>query len=148
VSLNDAFNIASSGIQSAAFRVQAHTLNVANTATPYYKRKIPVVQEDNSMTFQGTLEAMRDGLGTVPSRINGNGVRVTGVAVDGTAGKRVYEPLHPQADKDGFVEMSNVNVINDIADSIVASRLYEANIAVITLVKQMGTRALEIGRGQ
>ncbi len=72
---------------------------------------------------------------------------MAGVVNDPTPGKRMYEPGHPQADKDGYVTLSNVNPMSDMADATAASRLYEANLAVLSIVKSMETKALDIGRG-
>jgi flagellar basal-body rod protein FlgC len=148
MSLNGAFGIAAGGLGTAAFRVKTHTQNVANTSTPYYLRKVPVVHENDGITLQGAPNNGPQGVYYGMGNINGQGVAISGISFDHTPGKRYYEPGHPQADKDGYITLSNVNVVNEMADSIVASRLYEANLAVVGIVKQMATRALEIGRGQ
>ena len=148
MSLNQAFNAAAMGIQASSFRVQVHTLNVANTNTPDYLRKIPLLSQNQRIPFQGVLSQMQEGLHPAVAHLKSTGVKIDGVVLDETPGKKLFAPGHPQADKNGYITLSNVNVINEIADSVTASRLYEANLAVVSLVKQMATRALEIGRGQ
>lgn len=149
MSLNQAFNAAASGIQASSFRVQVHTLNVANTNTPDYLRKIPMLSESQQLPFRGVLSQLENSASyPAVAHLKSTGVRVNGIVLDETPGKKLYAPGHPQADKNGYINLSNVNVINEIADSVTASRLYEANLAVVSLVKQMATRALEIGRGQ
>lgn len=148
MSINQAFSIAANGIQSASFRIQTHTQNVANSATPNYRRKIPLIYEDHSINFSSAIAQLKDGITPSSLIFEGNGVDAAGVAIDATPGKKIYEPGHPLADKDGFVMMSNVSVINELADGLVASKLYEANLAVISMVNQMSTKALDIGRGQ
>jgi flagellar basal-body rod protein FlgC len=64
--------------------------------------------------------------------------------VDQKAGDIVYMPDHPDANKDGYVEMSNVNVINEMVDMIAATRSYEANLQALNSAKQMAKDSLEI----
>ncbi len=148
MSLNSSFDIAAQGIGASAKRIQTHAANVANTSTPYYVRRIPVVAESGVVSFQGVLADMRNGMFHTGLSLNNSGVTFEGNVADPTPGKRVYMPSHPQADKDGYIVLSNVNVISDIADATVASKIYEANLSVIGIVKQMANRAMEIGRGQ
>jgi flagellar basal-body rod protein FlgC len=80
----------------------------------------------------------------------GDGVRVVSVQKDNSPPKLVWDPTHPDAiktgPKKGYVEMPNVNIVNEMVDLISASRSYEANSAVINSAKQMFLKALEIGR--
>ena len=62
-----------------------------------------------------------------------------------TPQEKVYMPGHPDADEDGFVKMSNVDPLVDIADAKMAQRAYEASITVMSMAKTMAQRALEIG---
>ncbi|MBI5807066.1 MAG: flagellar basal body rod protein FlgC [Ignavibacteriales bacterium] len=64
--------------------------------------------------------------------------------VDQKDGDIVYMPDHPDANKDGYVEMSNVNVINEMVDMIAATRSYEANLQALNSAKQMAKDSLEI----
>lgn len=59
-------------------------------------------------------------------------------------GDLVYMPDSPNANENGYVEMSNVNVINEMVDMIAASRSYEANLQVLNSAKQMAKDSLEI----
>jgi flagellar basal-body rod protein FlgC len=63
---------------------------------------------------------------------------------DTKSGDIVYMPEHPDANKDGYVEMSNVNVINEMVDMIAATRSYEANLQSLNSAKQMAKDSLEI----
>ena len=56
----------------------------------------------------------------------------------------IYDPGHPDADKDGYVKMPNVNVVTEMVDMISASRSYEANVTAIDGAKTMAKDALEI----
>jgi len=80
----------------------------------------------------------------------GKGVRVVSIEKDHDAKpKLVWDPTHPDAIKSGpmkgYVEMPNVNIVNEMVDMIDASRAYEANVAVIDGSKSMFLKALQIG---
>ena len=64
--------------------------------------------------------------------------------VDTKQGDVVYMPEHPDADKNGYVEMSNVNVINEMVDMIAATRSYEANLQALNSAKTMAKDSLEM----
>lgn len=146
MTLSSSFDLAAEGIEVSALRIQTHSSNVANAGTPYYVRKIPVISETSTVTFQGILSDLRKGVFQTGLTMGAGGVTFEGNAPDPTPGKRIYQPGHPQADKDGYITLSNVSIISDIADATVASKLYEANLSVLGIVKQMANRALEIGR--
>ncbi len=148
MTLSNSFDIAAQGIEASSLRIQAHSANVANVGTPYYVRKIPVISESNAVSFHGVLADMRSGIFHTGLSMNNSGVVFEGNVGDPTPGKRIYEPGHPQADKDGYVTMSNVNILTDIADATVAAKVYEANLSVFGIVKSMANKAIEIGRGQ
>lgn len=81
----------------------------------------------------------------------GRGVRAVSVEKDHDSDLRlVYDPTHPDAilsgEKQGYVEMPNVNVVEEMVDLISASRSYEANVAVIDNATTMFQQALQIGR--
>lgn len=75
----------------------------------------------------------------------GAGVQVTQITDDEkTPMRMVYDPQHPDANKDGYVEMPNVNVVTEMVDMISASRAYEANVTALQSVKGMNQAAMEI----
>jgi len=63
---------------------------------------------------------------------------------DQKEGEVFYMPDHPDADQNGYVKMSNVNVINEMVDMITASRSYEANLTAFNSSKQMAKDSLDI----
>ena len=75
-----------------------------------------------------------------------NGVRVAQIVEDESQGELVYNPTHPDANAQGYVEMPNVNVIDEMVNMISASRSYEANVNLFNSMKSMFTKALEIGK--
>ena len=75
-----------------------------------------------------------------------NGVRVSGIVEDSSALKRLYDPGHPDADKDGYVTMPNVNTVTEMTDLISSSRAYEANVTAMQTAKTMFTKTLDLLR--
>ena len=63
---------------------------------------------------------------------------------DNEKGELVYMPDHPDANKDGYVEMPNVNVVTEMVDMISASRSFEANLTAFNAAKQIAKDSLEI----
>jgi flagellar basal-body rod protein FlgC len=74
------------------------------------------------------------------------GVRVQAMARSDEPLPRIYSPGHPDADRQGYVEMPNVNLVEEMVDLVTATRAYEANVAVINATKTLIARALDIGR--
>ena len=85
-----------------------------------------------------------------PGERTGNGmnggVRIARVSEDPAPGKMVYDPGHPDADEEGYVEMPNVEMVQEMVSMMAASRSYEANLQVFNSMKAMAMRALELGR--
>lgn len=141
-----AFNnlrISASGLSAERLRMDTIASNIANVDTTRgangqpYRRKIAVFQEN---------------LNTQLNKQNGQyeqtplGVKAVGIVDDQSPLRRVYDPSNPDADAEGYVSKPNVNILNEMADMMVATRAYEANIDAISSEKTMFSKALEIGR--
>jgi len=74
------------------------------------------------------------------------GVLVTDISEDTRPPRLEYNPKHPHARADGYVEMPNVSVVEETANMVAASRAYEANLTAINAAKAMALKALDIGR--
>ena len=74
------------------------------------------------------------------------GVKAVKIEKDNSPLRKEYDPTHPDADADGYVTMPNVNVLNEMADMMVATRSYEANVDTLNGLKSMFSKALEIGK--
>jgi flagellar basal-body rod protein FlgC len=74
------------------------------------------------------------------------GVKATRIIEDQSPTKLVYNPTHPDADANGYVNMPNVDVAKEMVDMISASRSYEANVTALNASKAMFVKALEIGK--
>src|SRR5262249_25187507 len=99
-----------------------------------YRRRDVVFQ---TSTFGETFEAAGGGT---------EGVEVVDVVKDMRPFDRRFEPGHPDADKDGYVEYPNVNSMEEMANLVSAARSNEANLAAMNIVKSMISKTLEIGR--
>ena len=127
--------ISATGLAAERLRMDTITSNMANANTTRsadgsgpYVRKIAV--------FQVALDANKDMAG----------VKAVKIEKDNSPLRKVYDPTNPDADKTGYVTMPNVNVLNEMADMMVATRSYEANVDTFTALKSMFSKALEIGK--
>ena len=60
--------------------------------------------------------------------------------------KMVYDPTHPDANEEGYVEMPNVDTIKEMADAMAATQAYSANVTAFNALKTVISKGLEIGR--
>nr|WP_321468775.1 flagellar basal body rod protein FlgC [uncultured Desulfobulbus sp.] len=139
------FDIAASGLKAQTTRLNTISSNLANaetTSTPEggpYKKK-SVVFQTQDMPFSKHLQA------SLYEQGQGKGVKVAKIIEDTSAPQRVYDPTHPDAKEDGYVEMPNVNVMKEMVDMMSTTRSYEANTTTIKSAKRMLMKALDIGR--
>ncbi len=73
------------------------------------------------------------------------GVEVSSIAVDHSAGRLVYDPTNPLANKSGYVAYPNVNLVTEVSDMMGATRAYQANVTAMNATKTMVEKALTIG---
>lgn len=139
-------DIAASGLTAERLRMDLISNNIANVnstrteAGGPYRRQLAVFAPREENSFAAILNRTQ-------SQTSAEGVRVVGITKDQSPLKLVYDPNNPDANKEGYVEMPNVNIVSEMVDMIGASRSYEANVTVINSVKSMAAKALEIGRG-
>ena len=74
------------------------------------------------------------------------GVRVTEIVEDESPMKIVYDPTHPDADEDGYLELPNVDMVKEMADAMAASRAFASNVTAFNTLKSVISSGLEIGR--
>jgi flagellar basal-body rod protein FlgC len=136
------FDIASSALKAQRTRLNTISSNLANaetTSTPEggpYKKKSVVFQSQN-MGFQEHLASYQQAA---------QGVKVTEIVEDQEPPRLAYDPSHPDAREDGYVELPNISVLKEMVDMMSATRSYEANTTTIKSAKRMALKALEIGR--
>jgi flagellar basal-body rod protein FlgC len=137
--LLSSMRISATGLAAQDIRMNTISSNIANAETPGYKRKDPIFQANTDRAHFG--EILKDRMGE-----HAQGVLVTEVVEDQAPPRLHYDPRHPMARPDGYVEMPNVNVVQETANMLAASRAYEANITAINAAKAMALKALEIGK--
>lgn len=149
MTLDDSFQISGSGLTSQVKRLQVHAANIANVNTPNYVRQVPVLTENTYLPFDQLMHRMRtDGPLFGMSAGTPEGATMLGSVSDPTPAKKIYMPYHPEADSEGNVSLSTTNILADMSDSMVASRMYEANLSLVSIAKNMANKAVEIGRGR
>jgi flagellar basal-body rod protein FlgC len=127
--------------------ISGNLANVNTTRTPDggpYVRRVPVFQE-RLMDATGVVDhsVMNGWFGGAHAA---SGVRVIDIGTDAAPPRLAYQPDHPDANADGYVAYPNVNVVREMADMMVASRAYEANLTVVDTAKTMWNGALDIMR--
>lgn len=140
-----AMEASASALTAQRLRMDLIANNLANIQTTRtaeggpYRRRYAVLEERR--------ETFADALGRAVQQAEvGSGVRVTAIREDSTPFKEVYDPTHPDADENGIVRMPNVDLLQEITDMMMATRIYEANLTAFNAAKSMALRALEIGR--
>ncbi len=134
MSLFNVFDIASSSMTAQSQRLNIVASNLANadsatssTGEAYRSRQVVF------STMQTASE-------------NANGVKVAGIVHADSPMKKVYEPNHPMANAEGFVEMPNVNTVDEMVNMMSASRSYENSVDMMNTTKSLLQKALTIGQ--
>ncbi|QZY56744.1 flagellar basal body rod protein FlgC [Crassaminicella profunda] len=145
MSLFHSINVSATGLTAERLRMDIISKNIANanttrtsSGTPY-RRQVPVFKQSGP-NFSQVLENAKNG------KQIGNGVEVVAIKEDQTPLKKVYDPGHPDADKDGYVQMPNVDTVTEMINMISSTRAYEANVTAMNAAKSMAMKALEIGK--
>jgi flagellar basal-body rod protein FlgC len=134
-------DITSSALSAQKTRLDIVAQNIANAQTTRgpngepYQRKL--------VSFESELVRRTGDTASGPGL---QSVRIASITDDKSKGERVYDPQHPDATADGYVQMPNVNMAFEMVDLMTASRAYEANLAVVKNARQMAMKALDIGK--
>jgi flagellar basal-body rod protein FlgC len=139
--LNSAISASASALTAERMRIEVAVSNLANAEStrgpdgkPYRRRDV-VLAATPVASFDEAL-----------GQANVTGVTVAAVLQDDKPGRRRFEPSHPDADKNGYVELPNVDQAEEMVDMLSAARAYQANLTAITLIRDLVQRALELGR--
>ena len=129
----DTIDVIAKGLSAARTRVNTIASNIANaetTRTPEggpFKR-LDVVQV--ATTQHGSFDSALDEASLAAPSIKA-------VVQDNSAPRKVFQPGHPDADKEGYVAYPNINVVTSMTDLTMASRLYQANITALETARRM-----------
>ena len=155
MSFLNTINIVGSGLTAQQLRLDVVAENVTNSQTTRtengegaYRRKIVVFEAVSGRdTFRDVMaRASVRAVSNSTVAPNAGGVRVTQILEDDAPMKIVYDPTHPDADEDGYVEMPNVDMVKEIADAMAASRAFASNVTAFNTLKSVISSGLEIGR--
>lgn len=134
MSLFSVFDISGSAMAAQSRRLNVSASNMANADSvagpdgePYRARQV---------VFEVDAAAGHD-IG---------GVKVSDVVESTQPERRIYEPGNPLADEQGYVRMPNVNVVNEMVNTISASRSYQANVEVMNSAKTLMLKTLTLGQ--
>ena len=153
----NSINIIGSGFTAQQLRLDVVAEYVTNSQTTRtetgegaYRRKMVVFEAVSGKdSFRDAMAKAANGLipntatGVLP---NAGGVRVTEIVEDQSPMKMVYDPTHPDANEDGYVELPNVDMVKEISDAIAASQAFSSNVTAFNTLKSVVSKGLEIGR--
>jgi flagellar basal-body rod protein FlgC len=130
----------SSALSAERIRMAVASQNIANANTakgpdgkPYQRQQV---------VFESVMAAKESGY----NGMDAQKVQISKIQKDERPPRMVSIPGHPDADKDGMVALPNINIHEEMADMIVSSRAYEANLAVVRNARSMAIQTLNIGK--
>ena len=147
-------NIIGSGLTAQQLRLDVVSENITNSTTTRtendggaYRRKMVVFEAQSGREDFRSAMAKAAGMAVANRDIGANagGVRVTQIVDDPTPLKLVYDPTHPDANEEGYVEMPNVDTVKEITDAMAATQAYSANVTAFNTLKSVIAKGLEIG---
>lgn len=131
----------SAALNAERIRMEVVSQNIANANTsrgldgkPYQRQQV---------VFESVL---RDQMASLPGGIQPQVVQVSHIEKDNRPPRLVFNPGSPDADPSGMVAVPNINIHEEMADLIVASRAFEANLAVVKNARSMAMQTLSIGK--
>jgi flagellar basal-body rod protein FlgC len=136
-----ALDISAAGLSAQRIRMNVLAENLANAETSRtadggpYRRRLVVFGAERAGTFRQAMDA-----------VEVSTVRVVEVVESQEPPRLIYQPSHPDASAEGYVALPNINPVLEMADLLMATRAYEANVTAIQAAKSMYNKALEIGR--
>lgn len=148
-------NITGSGLTAQQLRLDVIAENVANINTtrveggdgPYQRKMVVMEAENGRDSFRSILARAAGNVPAAAGELSENGgVQVTQIVADTSPFKLQYDPSHPDANAQGYVEMPNVDLVKEITDAMAATQAFSANVTAFNTLKTVATRALDIGK--
>ena len=137
MSLFNVFDVAGSALQAQSIRLNTTSSNLANANS---------VSSSTGNTYRARQPVFSPLMKQFDEQGANVGVRVLGIVESDKPLRREHSPDHPMADEEGFIYLPNVNVVEEMANMISASRAYQTNVEVMNSAKQMLLRTLAIGQ--
>ena len=147
----DALDVSASGLTAERLRMDTIANNLANSNSVKGADGKPFQRQVVELGARGALGGGTGGasfasFGGFQQAASGGGVQALSIQADKTPGKKVYDPGNPDADRKGYVTMSNVNPVTEMVDLITATRGYEADTTAIKAVEGMAQHAMDVIR--
>ena len=135
-----ALEVAGSGLTAQRGRMNVISSNLANVHTTRGANGQPYRRLDPVFASEPVAPGTDD-----PLLQQVQAVRLAAVRADPTPGQLMYEPGHPDANAQGYVQYPNVNVVTEMVNLMTASRAYEAGVTVMDTIRTMARSAIQIG---
>ena len=135
------FDVASMGMSAQSIRLNTIASNMANASN--VSGDINEVYRSIHPEFLSVNMQDTDDFGNNSGLV---GVQVTKISHDSLAPQKKYDPYHPSADPDGYVYVSNVNIMQEMADMISASRTYQTNVQILNSTKDALLQTINLGK--
>ena len=147
-------NIVASGLTAQQLRLDVVAENVTNSTTTRteggdgaYRRKMVIFRSETGRDgFRMAMAKAAYGMAPNKGYDTIGGVRVTQIVEDPTPFKLVYDPEHPDANEDGYLEMPNIDMVKEMTDAIAASQAFSSCVTAFNTLKSVISKGLEIGR--
>ena len=131
------FDIAASGMAAQGLRMNLIASNMAN---------VDAVSSSIEQTYKSRQPVFRAVMDQLDPTATASGVDMVGVVESQAPALQEYAPNHPLANDQGYIYRPNVNIVEEMANMISASRAYQNNVEVINSARQMMSATLNLGR--
>ncbi len=145
-------NIVGSGLTAQQLRLDVISENITNLNTTRtengdgpYRRKVVVFEAESGRNDFRMAMASAMGASNRGYERTG-GVKVVEIAEDPSPFTISYDPTHPDADEEGYLEMPNITLVKEITDAMAATQAYSANVTAFNTLKAVVARGMDIGR--
>ncbi len=146
----NSMSVVGSGLTAQQQRIDVIAENMTNINTTRtedgggtYRRKI-VVLEAQENSFGSAMERASSSR-NADTQMDG-GVMVTQILEDQSDFRITYDPTHPDANEEGYVELPNIDLIKETADAMAASQAYNASVTAFNVLKEVTASGLQIGK--
>ncbi|BBF86053.1 flagellar basal body rod protein FlgC [Aquitalea sp. FJL05] len=136
MSLANIFAISGSALTAQSMRLNVVASNIANAES---------ATSSTGQPYKGR-HVVFTALPVTASQPQVAGVRVTSIVEDQTPPRLKYDPSNPLADEKGYVNMPNVNPVEEMSDMISASRSYQTNVEMMNTAKTLLQKTLQLGQ--
>ncbi len=147
MSLMGVFDLAGAGMSAQSIRLNTTASNLANAEAA--SSSVDEVYRARHPVFSSVQQSVLSGTGSPFSSMSDEaavGVQVVDIVESDAPLNRRYEPGHPKADEEGYVFYPNVNVVEEMADMISASRSFQVNVEIMNSAKTMARGLLSLGQ--